>query len=151
MHDHCDGSLFAGSEIFSKDPNALQIQPYYDDFEIVNPIGTYTKKHKLSACYFTLGNIRPKFRSKLKLIQLVWLCKTDLVKQYGLEKVSTPLVSDLVQLETVGIQITTDKVTEIFRGSVTMVVADNLGSHGIGGFNESFTGFRICRFCMCTS
>ncbi|KAJ8041305.1 hypothetical protein HOLleu_12090 [Holothuria leucospilota] len=151
MHDYCDGSLFAGSEIFSKDPNALQIQLYYDDFEIVNPIGTYTKKHKLSACYFTLGNIRPKFRSKLKLIQLVWLCKTDLVKKYGLEKVATPLVSDLTQLETVGIQITTDEVTEIFRGSVTMVVADNLGSHGIGGFNESFSGFRICRFCMCTS
>lgn len=151
MYDYCDGSLFAESELFSKDPNALQIQLYYDDFETVNPIGTYTKKHKLSACYFTLGNIRPKFRSKLKLIQLVWLCKTELVKKYGLGNVATPLVSDLIQLETTGIQIPIDGVVEVFKGTVTMVVADNLASHGIGGFNESFSGLRICRFCMCTS
>ncbi|PIK38931.1 hypothetical protein BSL78_24226 [Apostichopus japonicus] len=57
----------------------------------------------------------------------------------------------LTLLETVGLQIKVDGVTEVFRGTATMIVADNLASHGIGGFNESFSGFRICRFCMCTS
>ncbi len=31
-----------------------------------------------------------------------------------------------------------------------MVIADNLGSHAIGGFIESFNSFRVCRFCMIT-
>ncbi|KAJ8031479.1 hypothetical protein HOLleu_24683 [Holothuria leucospilota] len=31
-----------------------------------------------------------------------------------------------------------------------MIIADNLASHQLGGFMESFRATRICRFCMCT-
>ena len=68
---------------------------YYDDLEMCNPVGSHTKKHKLgryylslivkaiftllSLCvgidiasagvfYFILGNLHPKYRSKLKSI-----------------------------------------------------------------------------------
>lgn len=149
--DYCDGSLYSQNELFASDPSSLQIQLYFDDFEIVNPLGSYTKRQKLSACYFLLGNIRPMFRSKLKLIQLVWLCKSENVKKYGLDQVVSPLISDLSQLESVGLHMTISGSPEIFKGTVTMIVADNLASHSMGGFNESFSGLRICRFCMCTS
>ena len=42
-----DGSVFKSHPLFSADPKALQIIPYYDDVEIVNPIGSRTKTHKL--------------------------------------------------------------------------------------------------------
>ncbi|KAJ8022993.1 hypothetical protein HOLleu_38047 [Holothuria leucospilota] len=151
LHDFCDGSLFATNPLFSGDPCALQIQLYVDDFETLNPLGSYAKKQKLNACYFTLGNVHPMYRSKLRLIHLVWLCRTEDLKFYCLPKISSRLIADLSLLETVGICLNIDGVREEFKGTLSMIVADNLGSHGIGGFNESFSGFRICRFCMCTS
>ena len=45
----------------------------------------------------------------------------------------------------------------MFRGSLAVMVADNLASHSISGFKETFSCFRSCRFCvvteseMCTS
>jgi hypothetical protein len=34
------------------------------------------------------------------------------------------------------------------EGTISLVLADNLGSNGIGGFMESFSAQRPCRFCM---
>ena len=63
--------------MFSSDPNSLQIIAYYDELEFVNLIGSYVKKHKLGCLFFTLGNIRPKYRSSLKAINLVYLSKYE--------------------------------------------------------------------------
>jgi hypothetical protein len=34
------------------------------------------------------------------------------------------------------------------KGTISLVLVDNLGSNGIGGFMESFSAQRPCRFCM---
>ena len=34
------------------------------------------------------------------------------------------------------------------QGSLSVVLADNLGSNSIGGFMESFSANRPCRFCL---
>lgn len=34
------------------------------------------------------------------------------------------------------------------KGTVVSVVADNLGTHSVGGFIENFTGSHVCRFCL---
>ena len=34
------------------------------------------------------------------------------------------------------------------EGTISLVLVDNLGSNGIGGFMESFSAQRPCRFCM---
>lgn len=42
--------------------------------------------------------------------------------------------------------------SEIIKGSVCFIAGDNLGSHGIGGFNENFsTVDYFCRYCTVTS
>lgn len=35
-----DGSYFKNSDLFSQQEHDLQIQPYYDDFETANPLGS---------------------------------------------------------------------------------------------------------------
>lgn len=45
LGDYCDGTLYATNLLFQEDPCALQIQLYYDELELCNPLGS--KKHKL--------------------------------------------------------------------------------------------------------
>ena len=47
MNDYCDGEFFKRNPIFQEDPCALQIQLYYDELELCNPLGSKVKKHKL--------------------------------------------------------------------------------------------------------
>ena len=47
MGDFCDGANYAQSELFRQDPCALQIQLYYDEVEVTNPIGSKVNIHKL--------------------------------------------------------------------------------------------------------
>ena len=51
--------------LFSVDPYVLLIIGYYDDLEVVNPLGSYIKKHKLGWLFFFLGNVRPQYQSTL--------------------------------------------------------------------------------------
>lgn len=47
LGDYCDGKLFHENLLFQEDPCALQIQLYYDELEVCNPLGSKAKKHKL--------------------------------------------------------------------------------------------------------
>ena len=126
LGDYCDGSAFNYHPLFSTDPTALQIMLYYDDVEVVNPIGSRTKTHKLGelhnlymypwlhVCtvymytfrakfllstalfYYMLGNISPSRRSSLKCIQLVTVVKSTDVSKYGIDK---PFMEDIRKLE----------------------------------------------------
>ena len=40
---------------------------------------------------------------------------------------------------------------KVFRGSIGPFSGDNLGSHLLAGFTESFNSLRMCRVCMATS
>ena len=50
LSDFCDGQAFHTHPLFSDHPNALQLLLYYDDVEVVNPIGSHRKIHKLGTC-----------------------------------------------------------------------------------------------------
>ena len=50
--DVCDGSIFQTHPLFSSDPHALQVIAYFDELEVVNPIDSYVKKHKLGCLFF---------------------------------------------------------------------------------------------------
>ena len=49
MRDFCDAQLIKESEVFKKDPKALQLIMYYDEIEIANPLGAKAGIHKLGA------------------------------------------------------------------------------------------------------
>ena len=151
LKDFCDGTLFAQNELFSKDPTALQILLYIDEFTVANPLGYRVTKYKITAVYFLLGNLEPKFRSKVDLIQLAALARTMHVKRHGMLTLLKPLIRDIKVLETDGISVMFENRTLHFRGTCSMCAADNLGAHDIGMFPKNFsTSLRLCRMCMVT-
>jgi len=135
IRDFCDASNFRNCQLFQEEEMALQIQLYNDDITVANPLGNKVKNLKLSAFYFVLGNIDPKFRSKLCTVQLVALCPALLMKKYSIGEVLKPLIHDLKKLEVEGIKILNNEREPIFRGTVYFVSADNLAAHCEGGFN----------------
>ena len=78
------------------------------------------------------------------------LLPASLVSRYGYEEILTPLLEDFQKLETLGIKVSFQEVDHTFFGSLSMVVADNLAAHALGGFFCNFsTVQRFCRFCNC--
>jgi hypothetical protein len=143
-----DGSAFMQHPLFGVDSMALRLHLYIDDFEVCNPIGSRRGGQKLTAVYFVLGNIHPKYWSQSSSIHLAILARAKLVGKYGLAEVLKPLIADIKILETTGISVKFNGLDRIFHGSVATVSADNLASHQIGGFRESFSSGKMCRFCL---
>ena len=86
--------------------------------EVVNPLGSRRGKYKLGmhseptlieftfVClialfYYTLGNIRSKYRSTLRATQLIAVVNYPLLKEYGFESVLQPLIKDMNELRKV--------------------------------------------------
>lgn len=151
LQEFSDGLIYKESEFFRSNACALQVVLYFDEFEVVNPLGSKKGKQKLAAVYMALANINAFERSDLKSIQLLLLCPVIDVKEFGLNKCLEPLIFDLKVLETEGVFV--EELKTNLKGTVAYICAANLGSHQIGGFMESFGNntLRICRFCMATS
>ena len=107
-------------------------------------------KYKTSGFYFVLGNL-PQYRSGQKDIHLAIMCSSKLISKYGYQEILRPLLDDLRKLETEGIYIKFDNFVHQSYGTLTMVVADNLATHVLGGFFCNFSTMqRFCRFCNCS-
>lgn len=50
LSDFCDGDVFRAHPLFSRDPHALQLILYFDEFEVCNPLGSRANKHKIGIC-----------------------------------------------------------------------------------------------------
>lgn len=143
-----DGSHFKENSFLSGDDLRLLLTLYIDDFEVCNPLGTSRRKHKLCGIYWTFSNLPPGSHSVLTSIYLAVLSKSDDMKKYGYGQVLQPLLHDLKLLEQHGIFV--PLLGSCLKGTVQVVLADNLGAHSIAGFNENFTAGHICRFCTAT-
>lgn len=152
LEDFCDGNVFKEHPLFSCDSKALQIICYYDELEVANPLGAYVKKHKVGVGFFTLGNIQPKYRSRLRSVNLTFVCKAEIVEKHGMNQVLQPLVRDLNILATKGITISIDGIDHTYKGALIAFVADTPASHLVGGFKKSVgSAYRPCRTCMSSS
>lgn len=127
------------------EPSSLGLILYQDSFEVVNPLGSGKKKHKVLAVYLTLTDILPYNRSSIDQMQLVLLCREQDFKYFGVDKVFAPLIEDLKILEERGVVVSDGSV---LKGSLVAIAGDNLGSHSIGGFLENFSrSIHFCRYC----
>nr|XP_055065480.1 uncharacterized protein LOC129447733 isoform X2 [Misgurnus anguillicaudatus]XP_055065481.1 uncharacterized protein LOC129447733 isoform X2 [Misgurnus anguillicaudatus] len=140
-----DGENYKRNGFLAVEKLRISIKLYIDEFEVCNPLGTSRKKHKLCGVYWVLDNFPPGSHSALSSIYLAVLCKSDDLRKFGFQEVLNPLLKDLVILEEHGVFIS--QLNECIKGTVSCVVADNLGAHGLAGFVESFSGEYFCRFC----
>ena len=148
LHDFCDGSFFKAHPLFSCDPHALQIVGYYDDVEIVNPLGSYVKIHKLGCLFFYIGNVRPQFRSTLKSIQLLVVGLTKDIQQYGINSFLKPFVEDLKELYCSGITVSVGGESRIFYGALLTFLADTLAAHLVGGCVACLSHYSVVHFTI---
>lgn len=119
---------------------------YQDSFEIVNPLGSAEKMHKVLAVYLSVANLPIHLRSNTDNMFLVLLCVENDHK-HGIAKVFSELLADLTCLETDGIHLDRETV----KGGLFCIAGDNLGSHSIGGFTENFSRSQyFCRYCEIT-
>ncbi|KAF7641351.1 hypothetical protein LDENG_00283860, partial [Lucifuga dentata] len=126
---------------------SLKLILYQDAFEIVNPLGSAKKKHKILEVYFTLANFDPFYRSSIENLQLLLLCREVDFKYFGHDKVFSKMLLDINELEMNGLVIS----GHVVKATVFCIAGDNLGSHNIGGFTENFsTSTYCCRYCLVT-
>jgi len=140
MYDFCDGSLYSDISLFAEDKSALQLCLYFDECEVVNPLGSRRGIHKIGFIYLSLRNVTPMFNSRLNNIHILAAFNSLDRSVYGFHKILAPIVADLKELE--------QGVDLMLRGTVVQVVGDNLGLHQLCGFVESFSAKHFCRFCM---
>ncbi|KAK0152047.1 hypothetical protein N1851_006573 [Merluccius polli] len=126
---------------FLSNPGCLKLILYQDAFEIVNPLGSAKKKHKVIAVYLSVANLPAHMRSNTVP------CLINDLKQFGSAKVFSEMLEDLKNLEKNGITVGGETV----KGALYCIAGDNLGSHSIGGFTENFSrSVYFCRYCEIT-
>ncbi|KAK0149312.1 hypothetical protein N1851_009968 [Merluccius polli] len=128
LNDVNDGKYFKQNVISQGSSHSLSVILYMDAFEVVNPLGSGKRKHKIMAMYMTLGEILPHNRSIVDPAQLVLLCREEDFKSFGQDKVFSRLIPDLKDLEDSGFQLE-DK--SHLMASLIAICGDNLGSHGV--------------------
>lgn len=143
--DVCDGAVYKNISRTVGDLAFIELILYQDSFEIVNPLGSAKKVHKMTAVYMVLGNLPFHVRMKMDNLQLVMLCRDTDLTSFGQHTVFESLVNELMGLEQKGFTFNGN----FFPVRLLCVLGDNLGSHWLGGFSTNFsTNSFICRYCL---
>ena len=151
LRDFCDGQVLQNHPLFTSSPTALQLLLYFDDLELCNPLGSKSRKHKISVFYVSFGNINPIYRSRLANIFLLAIAHTSDVVKFGIDKVLSTFYEELEILSDKGFEVQLKKGGVInVKGSLLAVISDTLAAHQITGFKEG-VGFakQKCRHCLC--
>ena len=144
LTDFTDGSLYAEHKRQHPNRKCLQILLFQDTFGpaagVCKPIGFYYS-----------GNIDPEYRTKLDLIQVVYVIlekslqatqQEDLHDRDLLKKGLDHLMNELEDLKINSIEIDGQVVTVCLMSPL----GDSLVQHQMGGFIGSFSAVYFCRF-----
>ncbi|XP_042071392.1 uncharacterized protein LOC121812673 [Haplochromis burtoni] len=140
LYDINDGIIFKTHPLFSEN-SALQLILCSDEIEMCNPLGSRASVNKLLMFYYTLGNIDPKFRSKLASIKLLAIAKSRDIDECGVDIILRRINEDLKLLYD-GVMINTVNGEFYLNRAVVAVCGDTLAQHELAGFKEG-VGLRI--------
>lgn len=140
-----DGDIYKNNSFFQNNSNAIQLQLFFDEFEVCNPLGSKTSIHKIGAFYFVINNFPFYINSTLENIYLLALCYNLDIKQFGLNPVLHKIVNDIKILEKEGIFI--ESLNTSVKSTLVSLAFDNLGGNMLFGMNESFNANYYCRIC----
>ena len=89
--------------------------------------------------YFQFEQLPVALQSKLENIYLLLCYHTEDIKVFGWEAILEPLVNELLELETKGIDLTVDGNVINYNVGISCVTGDDLFLNSILGFVESFS------------
>ena len=115
------------SESLEKNLNStpLMIALYYDDIEIVNPIGNSRKKHKLGVFYWTLLNLKPFQKFNLCSLQLLAVSKVSLLKKdNNIWFLLQDFINNINVLNTNGLNLMINSVEKKYVGFLAFCLGD---------------------------
>ena len=136
-HDVCSGNAFTSYPKKLLQLNGLKLIFFYDELEICNPLGSYSKTHKLAVLYFTFANIPPPYRSRLSSIFVYAIMKSQELQPYGYDAILKPLIEEINELSENGLPIVKSDGEKIcVTGFLACIVADTLGAHQLLGLKE---------------
>ena len=124
------------------DKIVLPILLYFDDFEPDNALGSHASQHKIAALYYSIACFPPECMSAVEnmFLGLLFLSEDKVFKN---QKVFKPIIDDLIDLETNGIEINGQRI----YFCLSMILGDNLGMHELLGFTRGFNSNHPCRIC----
>lgn len=146
LKDYIGGQFLRKHEFADPTVNFLQVILAYDDLELQNPLRS-NKSHKLGMVYFTLGNIPPKWRSKLKSIFLVAIARSRDIRVHGLKGLLRNFLCDMTELRSTGVHMTVRGEQILVFGDLVACLCDTPAAAVLGGFKESSWAKKICRQC----
>lgn len=151
LSDYMDGSAYQDHRKLHEGP-CLQLFLFQDAFDF-NAFGPSTGVYKPVGFYFSLGNIPAVYRSKVDLINLVYMIlendfkptQEEEIKDFDKTKEALkPLLDELKDLKHNGIDIDGKKVPVC----LLFLLGDSLGQNTIGGYVKNFSSAEFsCRFC----
>jgi len=149
MYDICDGNFVQSQHPFRNNAEALEVVLNCDDMEIVNPLGSHVKKHKVSMFYYTLANIPPEYRSKTDVIQLLAVARTRDLRDGNTEsKLLADFCNTIRRMSGQGIDMHLHGDVKRITGNLIIVCADTLAANWLGKFKEGVSfAKRNCRHC----
>ena len=104
--------------------------------------------------FFSVGNLRPKFRSRLKCIFIATVATNPVIQRHGMNLFLKPFVDSVKTLSNHGLSVNLKGENRHFKVGILILtfLADTLAAHALGGFKESMSfSHRICRSCMATT
>ena len=105
----------------------------------------------MTGFYLVIGNVLNQFHSMLKDTNLLFLLPALYVTKYECKEILQACLDDLKKGEATDISVKQLNSNHLFKGSISMIIADNLPAHALRGFLCSFNKVnRFCRFCNCS-
>ena len=149
IRNHRDSLHFKQHPLFSIDQNALRLAIFFDEAEMVNPLGSKTKKHDQGMFLFQIHNMPSSFNSHLSSIFPIATCNGSYLRQYGFDFVLQTFKNELDILESnSGMLLNVDSMPGYrLRGTVICLCADTKGAHELCGF-MSPSADSFCRLCL---
>ena len=126
---------------------------YYDDLEVVNPLGAFHGRHKLGMFYWALVNIEQETRMAFHNLHLMTVALVSDIDYYGIQQVVSGLPGDssfgsaMTNLDA-GINLTLpDGSKQLVRGWCVCLSADYPAAALCSGFKKSVSANVFCREC----
>lgn len=141
-----DGNMLKNNNFFTKNPDALQLELYIDEYTTVSQSCSTASKHKFSGLYFSLGNIPPEYSASRYSIYMISVIPSDFFNKYKQSDIFDQLLKDLELLKQ---GIFFDSINKTLKGAISVIFGDNKSQNSLGGYIECFKiNQEYCRFCI---